>query len=76
MPQNGRAGHRVRIQALRWPHHRKWCSMEPLTFAGVYIAGILVFVFVMLFGESELFANTLVSRAHWLITVGACQGIE
>ena len=50
--------------------------MEPILFAGLYILVLIMFVFVMLFGESELFANTPVASAHAFINGGACSHIE
>lgn len=66
----------AQLGALHTPPDASPAAMELLVVAGAYVAGVLLLVFIMLFGESELFARTPVSWAHWLITSGICQGIE
>lgn len=50
--------------------------METLTFLAIYIAGIAIFIFVSLFGDSSTFRGTPVQKLHWLFTQGACQGLR
>ena len=45
-----------------------------ITAVGLWLALFGVVLFVMLFGESEMFQGTPVEQLHWLITDGLCVG--
>ena len=60
---------------MRWvPRSLDSFVMGFITAVGLWLALFGVVLFVMLFGESEMFQGTPVEQLHWLITDGLCVG--
>ena len=47
--------------------------MDAIRFAAVWIALVLAFMLVALFGECECFEGTCIARAHGMLTGGLCE---
>ena len=48
--------------------------MDVVTLFFLYIGFIASYVFILLFGELDMFQGTPVSFAYWLMTEGICEG--
>jgi hypothetical protein len=49
--------------------------MDVITFCSLYVAGIVFFIVVFLFGELPLFAGTPLPYLQWLISAAPCEAL-